>query len=358
LQGGTLEAHVSRPVETVVNPEQQQQQDTAQHVFQLAMGFIVSSAVQVATELRIADLLAEGPRGVADLARERSVNEDALYRVLRALASVGVFDEIAPRRFALNPAAATLRSDTPGSLYDMVRWISDPFHLRVYADAMHSVTTGDTAVKKAVGVEVFEYFSKNPELSRVFNNAMTSFSAVVVPAALEAYDFSGIRVLVDVAGGHGGVLTGILDQHPAMRGILCDLDHVIAGARQRIGSVGLQDRIDCVTADIFAAVPAGGDAYLMKHIIHDWDDQRAGLILRNIRKVLPKNGRVILLESVLAPGNAPDFGKILDLEMLLLPGGRERTADEFRALFAANGFELTKIVPTKSPLAVVEAVGT
>jgi hypothetical protein len=350
-----LEAHVSRVVETPAQDEQQQQQ-TAQHVFQLATGFIISTALQVAAELRIADLLANGPREIADLARERGVNEDALYRVLRALASVGVFDEVARRRFGLNPAAALLRSDVPGSLYDMARWISDPFHMRVYADVMHSINTGETAVKKAVGMEVFDYLSKNPDLSRVFNNAMTSFSGMVVPAALEAYDFSGIRVLVDVAGGHGGVLTGILDQHPAMRGILCDLDHVIAGARQRIASIGLQGRVECVTADIFAAVPEGGDAYLMKHIIHDWDDERAGLILRNIRKVLPKNGRVILLESVLAPANAPDFGKILDLEMLLLPGGRERTADEFVALFAANGLQLTKIVSTKSPLAVIEAV--
>jgi hypothetical protein len=346
---------LSRVVETPAQDEQQQQQ-TAQHIFQLATGYIVSTALQAAVQLRIADLLGDGPRSTAELAGDCGMNEDALYRLLRALASVGVFEEVPPRRFELNPAAAMLRSDAPGSLYDMVRWISSPFHMRVYSEAMHSVKTGETAVKKATGMEVFDYFAKDEELSRVFNNAMTSFSGRVVPAALEAYDFSGIRVLVDVAGGHGGVLTGVLERYPAMRGILCDLDHVIAGAKKRIAGIGMQGRVECVTTDIFAAVPEGGDAYLMKHIIHDWDDERAGLILRNIRKVLPKNGRVILLECVLAPGNAPDFGKILDLEMLLLPGGRERTADEFRALFAANGYELTKIVPTKSPLSVIEAV--
>jgi O-methyltransferase domain/Dimerisation domain len=351
----SLEVHVSRVVETPVQDEQQQQQ-TAQHVFQLATGYVVSTALQAAAQLRLADRLGGGPRSAAELAAECGMNEDALYRVLRALASVGVFEEVAPRTFALNPAAALLRSDVPGSLYDMVRWICSPFHMRVYSEAMHSVKTGESAVKKATGVEVFDYFARDQELSRVFNNAMTAFSQMVVPAALEAYDFSGIRVLVDVAGGHGGVLTGVLERHPAMRGILCDLDHVIAGARQRMAAIGMQERVECVTADIFAAVPEGGDAYLMKHIIHDWDDARAGLILRNIRKVLPKNGRVILLECVLAPANAPDFGKILDLEMLMMPGGRERTADEFRALFAANGYELTKIVPTKSPLSVIEAV--
>jgi hypothetical protein len=346
---------VSRAIESSVQDEQQPQQAT-QLVFQLATGYIVSTALQLAVQLRIADLLADGPRSTADLARDCSVNEDPLYRVLRALASAGVFEEIESRRFRLNPAAAMLRSDVQGSLYDMARWISSPFHLRVYAEAMHSLKTGEPAAKKATGMDVFEYFSENPELSSIFNNAMTSFSAAVVPAALEAYDFSAIRVLVDVAGGHGGVLTGILERFPSMRGILCDLDHVLAGARKRIASIGMQDHVECVTVDIFAAVPEGGDAYVMKHIIHDWDDERAGTILRNIRKVLPKNGRVILLESVLAAGNAPDLGKLIDLEMLMMPGGRERTADEFRALFAANGYELTKIVPTKSPLSVVEAV--
>jgi O-methyltransferase/methyltransferase family protein len=346
---------VSRVIENPVQDEQQQQQ-ASQHVFQLATGYIVSTALQAATQLRIADRLAAGPRSIADLARECNVSEDALYRVLRALASAGMFEELDSRRFRLNPPAAMLRSDVPGSLYDMVRWISSPFHLRVYSEAMHAVTTGEPAAKKATGMDVFEYLSKNPELSSIFNNAMTSFSAMVVPAALEAYDFSGIRVLVDVAGGHGGVLTGILERFPSMRGILCDLDHVIAGASKRIASIGMQDRVECVTVDIFAAVPEGGDAYVMKHIIHDWDDERAGTILRNIRKVLPKNGRVILLESVLAPGNAPDLGKLIDLEMLMMPGGRERTADEFRTLFEANGYELTNVVPTKSPLSVVEAV--
>jgi len=346
---------LSRVVETPTQDEQQQQQ-TAQHVFQLATGYVVSTALQAAVQLRLADRLGDGPRPTAELAADYGMNEDALFRVFRALASDGVFKEVAPRRFELNPAAAMLRSDTPGSLYDMVRWICSPFHMRVYSEAMHSVKTGESAVKKATGVDVFDYFTKDEELSRVFNNAMTGFSKMVVPAALEAYDFSQVRVLVDVAGGHGGVLTGVLERYPAMRGILCDLDHVTAGARQRIASIGMQGRVDCVVADIFTAVPEGGDAYLMKHIIHDWDDARAGLILRNIRKVLPKNGRVILLECVLAPGNAPDFGKILDLEMLMMPGGRERTADEFRALFAANGYELTKIVPTKSPLSVIEAV--
>jgi hypothetical protein len=345
---------VAPVVETPVQDPQQQQQ-IAQQVFQLATGYIASTALQVSVQLRIADRLASGPRAVGDLAREAAVKEEPLYRVLRAAASVGVFEEIAPRQFALNAAAAMLRSDVPGSLYPMVRWISEPFHMRVYADIMHSLTTGAPAAAKTAGMPVFEYFARDPELSGLFNDAMTSFSGMVVPAVLEAYDFSEINVLVDVAGGHGGVVSGVLQRYPQMRGILCDLDHVIAGARERLRAIGLADRITCVVTDIFNEVPAGGDAYLMKHIIHDWDDERAGVILRNIRKVLADHGRVILLDSVIAPGNAPDFGKLIDLEMLVMPGGKERTADEFRDLFAANGYELTRIVPTQSALSVIEA---
>ncbi len=341
-------------VVSTTTTDQQAQQRAFQQVLQAATGYIASTALQVALRLQIADHIASGTTSARSLARACGANEDALYRVLRLLAMMGIFEETSPRTFGLTPAAAALRQ-VPGSLYDMALWLCDPFHLRVYADAMHSVETGAPAVEKTYGMPVFEYFANNPELSAIFNSAMTSFSGMVAPAAIEAYDFSGIRVLVDVAGGHGGVLTGVLAKHPQMRGVLCDLPHVIDGARPRIASLGLADRCQTVACDMFAAIPDGGDAYIMKHIIHDWDDERAGVILRNIRRVLPKDGRVLLLESVVAPGNEPDFSKVIDLEMLLLPGGRERTADEFRALFAANGFELTGIIATQSPLSVIEA---
>jgi SAM-dependent methyltransferase len=328
----------------------------AQHVFQLATGYIVSTALQIAVRLKIADRLAGGPRDVADLARETGTNEDALYRVLRLLASVGVFTGSNGRTFANTPAGAAMQSGAPGSLHDMLLWICDPFHMRVYADAMHSIETGQPAVEKTVGMPVFEYFPSQPHLSEVFNDAMTSFSAVVVGAALEVYDFGGIDTLVDVAGGHGQVLTALLQRYPAMQGVLADLDHVLAGARPRIRGLGLEARCRTEAIDFFQSVPAGGDAYIMKHIIHDWDDERAERILRNIRTAMKPGGRVILLESVLLPGDQPDFGKIIDLEMLLLPGGRERTEADFRSLFQRAGFELTRIVPTPSPLSVIEAI--
>ena len=329
--------------------------DPTQHVMQLATGFMMSTALHIATTLRVPDHLASGPRSAADLAKATGAREDALYRILRTLASAGVFEESAPRTFVNNASSEILRSGRPG-MYDTVLWVADPFHLRVYADAMHTVMTGQPAAEKTVGMKVFEYFPKDPELSERFNNAMTALSAVVIQAALEAYDFSGIGTLVDIAGGHGQVLTSVLQKYPTTRGVLTDLPHVLAGADRRIRELGLADRIRTEPIDFFKAVPAGGDAYIMKHIIHDWDDAEALTILRNIRKVLPASGRVVLLESVLPPGNQPDFGKVIDLEMMLMPGGRERTEEEFRSLFARAGFRLTRVVPTAAPLWVVEAV--
>jgi hypothetical protein len=326
-----------------------------QQIFQLGTGYVVSAALGVAARLGIADLLAAGPRSTADLAAAAGVNEDALYRVLRALAMFGVFTETSPRTFALTSAADLLRTGVPGSVRDMVLWLCDEFHFRIYAELTHSVRTGETVGEKVVGMPVFEYFQHDRDLSARFNNAMTNFSAGVAPAVLDVYDFSGIDVLVDVAGGHGMVLASILRGYPKMRGMLFDLDHVIAGAAT-LDAMGVRDRCRTMAGDFFKAVPPGGDAYIMKHIIHDWDDERAGIILRNIRTALDgkPHGRLVLIEAVIRPGNEPDMSKLIDIEMLVLPGGKERTADEFSALFARSGFELTRIVPTQSPLCVIE----
>ena len=326
-----------------------------QHVLQLATGYMVSAAVGVVARLGIPDRLAAGPRSTADLSHDVGANEDALYRTLRALAMAGLFTETSPRTFALTPAGELLQTGVPGSVRDLAMFLCDDFHFRMYAETLHAVRTGEPVGAKVVGMPIFEYLQQDPELSARFNNAMTNFSASVAPAALKAYDFSGIDVLVDVAGGHGMLLGSILERYPQMRGILFDLDHVVAGATV-FDMLGVRNRVETTSGDFFAAVPAGGDAYLMKHIIHDWDDERAGVILRNIRTALAgkPNGRLILLDAVVKPGNEPDLNKLIDLEMLLLPGGRERTEAEFAALFSANGFQLTRVVPTESPLAVIE----
>lgn len=331
-------------------------EQAAQHALQLATGYIISAALQVAVTLGIPDRLAAGAATTADLASATGTNEDALHRVLRALAMVGVFTEEAPRRFAQTAASDALRS-TPGSMRDMVRWMTDPFHFRLYAETLHSVQTGTPAVEKVTGQKAFDFLAGNHELSELFNDAMTSMSASVVPAVVQAYDFAGIDVLVDVAGGHGEVLTSVLQAHPAMRGVLFDLDHVIEGAGARLREKGLADRCRTASGDFFEAVPEGGDAYLMKHIVHDWDDEAAVTILKHIHRALAgkADGRLILLEAVIQPGNQPDFAKLLDLEMLIAPGGRERTQEEFEALFARAGFRLARIVPTASSVSVIEA---
>ena len=328
-----------------------------QLLFQIATGYIASAALQTVLQLDIPERLAPGPKSVATLAKESGAKEDELYRVMRALASVGVFDEQAPRTFANTLAGSMLRK-TPGSFRDMGIFISSPVHFRVYAEMLHSVKTGQPAIEKVTGMPVFEFLSldENRDFATQFNDAMTMMSGIVAPAALQAYDFTGIGTLVDVAGGHGFLLTSILRQYPSMHGILFDLPHVVSGARDLIAAAGVGDRCRTEAGDFFKAVPAGGDAYIMKHIIHDWDDARAIVILKNIRAALgdARQGRLILLDSVIQAGNRPDLGKLIDLEMMMMPGGKERTEEEFRALFAAAGFTLTRVVPTASPLSVVE----
>ncbi|HVZ23930.1 MAG TPA: methyltransferase [Vicinamibacterales bacterium] len=328
-----------------------------QLVFQLATGYMASAALQTVLQLEIPNRLSAGPRPVAELAKEAGANEDALYRVMRALASLGVFDEQAPRTFANTMAGSMLRH-VPGSFHDMGIFLSSPVHFRIYAEMLHSVQTGQPAVEKVMGMPAFEYLARdeNRDFATKFNNAMTMMSGLVAPAVLEVYDFTGIGTLVDVAGGHGFLLTSILKAYPGMRGILFDLPHVVSGASGLIAAAGVTDRCETASGDFFQAVPQDGDAYIMKHIIHDWDDERATAILKNIRAALAgrPNGRLILVDSVIEPGNQPDLAKLIDLEMLMLPGGKERTEAEFRALFAGAGFTLTRVVRTRSPLAVVE----
>jgi hypothetical protein len=338
-------------------PAKSQPANPADAVFQAAFGYMNSICLNAAVELGIPDLLAAGPRPVSDLAHETKTNEDALYRTLRLLVSIGIFTESAPRTFAHTPASDTLRQDAPNSTRALARFVGDPFHFRTYAEFLYSVRTGRPCVDVVVGMPIFDYFATDKRESDIFNAAMIAISAQVVPAALEAYDFTGIQLLVDVAGGHGSVICPILQKYPQMRGILTDLPHVLETATDCIRQHGVESRLERIPCDFFKAVPAGGDAYLMKNIIHDWDDEKCLVILGNITKAMgATRGKVILLETVLAAGNEPHFSKFLDIEMLAMPGGRERTEAEYASLFERAGFRLTKVVPTKSPFSVIEAV--
>ena len=328
-----------------------------EYLVQLSAGYMPASALYFTTKLGIPDLLAHGPQPVSELAGRTGTNEDALYRVLRMLASLGVYNEVGLRHFKLTPVSDQLRSDHPQSVRPLALWMGNPFHLRAYAEVMHSLRTGQTCVERVTGgLPVFEYFEKDKEVATEFNDAMTNLSMVCIPPVLDAYDFSGIRTLVDVAGGHGTVAGLILQRYPEMRAIVYDLPHVISGAPARLAQLGVAERCSTATGDMFKAVPSG-DAYIMKHIIHDWDDDRCVTILRNCMAAMTdrKQGRVILIEAVIEPGNARDFGKMIDYEMLVMPGGRERTAGEFEELFKRAGLRLERIVQTAGPLSVVEA---
>src|SRR5437868_3353470 len=298
-------------------------------LMQMVLGCLVSQAVCVAAKLGVADLLAEGPKGAGELAEATGAHERSLYRLLRTLASVGVFRELPGRRFELTPMAEALRSDAPGSLRDAAIFMGEEWHWRVWGHTIESVRTGGPAWERAHGSEVFPWLAAHPDESAVFDRAMTSFSNLATAAVVKAYDFSGFDTLVDVAGGHGFMLSEILRANPSLRGVLFDQPHVIEGAREFVASKGLAGRCEPAGGDFFESVPAGADAYVMKHIIHDWDDERAVLILKNIARAMRDGGRVLLVEMVLPPANVPhlgkfaramrDGGRVLLVEMVLQP---------------------------------------
>jgi hypothetical protein len=322
---------------------------------QLAFGALLTQALYVAAKLGIADLLAKKPLSVAELASSTNTHEGALYRVLRSLAGVGVFAEPEPKIFSLTPYAEALRSDAPASMRNGVIFMGEEWHWKVWGKMLHSVATGKPAWGAAHGAEVFDYFPQNPEHAEIFNRAMTDMSVGTAPVVVEAYDFSGFKTIADIAGGHGYLLAQILKSSPDLNGILFDMPQVIAGAPALLEKEGVAARVKTVAGDFFESVPAA-DAYIMKHIIHDWDDERSIKILKSIGRAMTDNGKVLIVETVVPEGDQPHYSKLLDLEMLTSPGGAERTADEYRRLLAAAGFELTRIIPTKSPFSIIEAV--
>ncbi len=324
-----------------------------EQIARMLTGYWVTQALYVAAKLRVPDRLAPGPRTAEELAAASDAQPRPLYRLLRALASLGVFTEDEQHRFALTPLGNCLRSDVPGSQWAMA--ISDgEEHYRAYGELLHSVRTGQPGFNKLHGMGIFDYLSQHPEQARIFDETMVGVHGRETAAMLEAYAFAGIRVLADIGGGNGSTLIGILRHYPALRGILFDLPGVAERAHVNVAAAGLADRCDVQGGSFFESVPAGADAYMMRHIIHDWDEERCLRILRNVHHALPADGRLLVVESVLPPGNEPSFGKLLDLTMLVIPGGEERTREEYEALFRAAGFCITRVVPTRAEVCVIE----
>ena len=324
-------------------------------LLQMMTGYWVSQALHVAAKLGIADLLADGPVDCEDLAAATDTHAPSLQRVLRALASVGVFTEVSPGSFALTPLAELLRTETPGSMRALAIMYAEEQY-RAWGELLHSVRTGEMAFDHQFGMGYFEYLAQHPEADRVFNEAMTGWTHQLVGAVVDTYDFSPFKTIVDVGGGYGALLAAILRSNPGTRGVLFEQPHVVASAEEQVVAAGVADRCTFVSGDFFAAVPTGGDAYVLSQILHDWDDERCVAILGQCRRAMPDHGKLLVVELVLPEGDEPFLGKWLDLHMLVLLGSRERTAAEYDTLFRAAGFKLARVVLTPPGPSVVEAV--
>ncbi len=323
-------------------------------LMQMLFGFAASRAIGVTAELRIADLLKGGPKSAEELAQETGVHARSLYRVLRACASIGVFSEDSNKKFSLTPLAEPLLSDAPGSLRAFAEMISCDWQFKTWAELPYSVRTGKPSFEKVFGMSSFDYFWSNDKAGKVFNDAMTSNSSFSSLAVLNAYDFSSITKLIDVGGGHGFLLATILGKNEDLKGVLYDMPAIVAGAEKLLEKHGVRDRCEIEGGDFFTNVPAGGDAYIMKHIIHDWDDEQCITILRNCCNAMADGSKVLVVEMVVPEGNEPSLSKFLDLQMLQFLPGCERTEKEYIALFDKAGLRVTRIIPTMSPFSIIE----
>jgi len=329
---------------------------TPLHLFRMTDGLIVHQALSAAAKLGIADLLKDGVRSTTDLAATLEVNDDALYRTLRFLAGQGVFQETAPRMFVNSALSQWLRSDVPGSVRSVLIYRGSPFYFSPFGDLLYSIQTGAPALEKTHGVTGFEYMRRNRDEGDMFDNAMTDVSMLWAPGIVAAYDFGRWGWLMDVAGGNGLLLATILRAHPALRGVLADQPEVLERARQReFWSPDLTGRVRFEPMDFFEAVPPGCRAYLMKNIIHDWDDERARRILLNCRRAVPDDGVLLLVEYCLGGENTPTVGKTVDVVMLTMTGGKERTVREHRELLTSAGFSLNETVPLSQDVMILEA---
>lgn len=325
-------------------------------LMQMLFGGLVQQCIRVAATLGIPDLLTERPHTAGELAAKTGTHEPSLYRVLRTLTSVGIFAENEEQSFELTPVAELLRSDTPNSMRDFAILQGAEWGWRVSLELMHTVRTGETAQEKVHGMSLFEFLTRHRADGELFNRAMTSYSLAAIPAIVEAYDFASIGTLVDLGGGHGSLLSAVLKTNPTIRGVLFELPSVINGADQLLKGAGVRDRVESISGDFFDSVPSGGDAYLMKNVIHDWSDEQSLKILKNIRSAMSPEAKVLIVDLVVPQSNEPGLEKLVDIQMLVTTGGRERTEGEFRQLLAASGLRLTRIIPTRSPMHIVEAV--
>jgi hypothetical protein len=324
--------------------------EAAARLLELIQMRLISEAIHVVAELGIADLLGEGPKSAEELARATGADAHSLRRVIRALTYFDVFSQDSGDCFALGPLGEILRRDATGSLHDAALFFGGESGTSVVRLFLDAVKTGESAIQKLDGSRgIFEWLARDPAQSQLFNSVMTSFATLHMTGLLEAYDFSWARQIVDVGGGHGKNLAEILKAHPHMRGVLFDLPQAFEGGKNLVAQAGLRDRCGVISGDFFVSVPGGADAYLLSRVIHDWNDEKTVAILKVVRAAIAPHGRLVLLEMMLRPDGATVYPALSDLNMLLITGGCERTEEEYRRLYRAAGFELTRAVATASP---------
>ena len=329
------------------------QPNARERLQQMIAGHIPSMLVSVAAKLRIADHLRDGPKSVAELSKATGAHEDSLYRILRALTELGLFAEEPARTFRLNEAAEPLRSDVPGSLRAAAEVQGEPWMRGPWGALLHSARTGDTAFNHLYGKGTFEFFAENPEAALLFDTWQAAGTNAGAKAVASAYDFAAAQSVIDVGGGFGALLTAVLQRNQALKGALFDLPHVIAQAKGQFDP-DLATRVEFLPGDFFKAVPAGHDVYLMKYILHDWNDERSKAILASTRAAMRGRGKLLVVEVIVSPPNQSG-GKVGDVFMLVRTGGRNRTEPEYRALLGSGGFDLTRVIPTQSDLTIMEA---
>ncbi len=319
--------------------------DPRLNLLALINGFQITQAIHVASTLRVADHLSDGARSADELAVLTKSHPDSLYRLLRALGAVGVFREDENRKFELTRMGDCLRTDSATPLGAWAEVVGSPYFWQAWGHLLHSVQTGENAFQNLNNEDVWQFRATQPEHGATFDRAMTQLSRGSAEAALRAYDFSPFRHVVDVGGGQGLMLAAILRANPHMRGTLFDQSDVVAGTKALLVDRGLIDRCNIVAGNFFETVPEGGDAYLMRVVIHDWEDDEAVTILKVCRRAMPETAKLLLIERLVAGPNEMPAAKFSDLNMLVSPGGRERTREEFSDLFAKSGFELTLVSP-------------